>query len=109
MAEYKIEPRASGTSITYFVRKALGPWPLKNWSLTPCYTTYSYADAERWIKDTQFTESPEGQLLARQKEAETKRRRELEEEHRQAMAREGWIWCPATMLFRHHKTGEYRT
>lgn len=103
MAEYKIDVRASGSSCYYHVRKALGPWPLKNWSWSPVFSTTSRLAAEDWIRETQYTESEEGQKLLREKELkereeQAKRNRAFEEKRKELEA-QGYVWSPQHCWF----------
>lgn len=99
MASYKIDISADGKTSYYHVRKALGPWPLANWSLQPVYTTTSHGDAQRWIRETQFTESAEGRALALAEERAKEERRQQWLQEKAAMERAGMTWCVEAACF----------
>lgn len=47
--DWRVEADVTGPcQVMYSVRKALGPFPLRNWSWSSLYTTYDEADAIRW-------------------------------------------------------------
>lgn len=90
MAKYQIRAVARGTTLHYYVHKALGPWPFKNWSWGSVFDADTHEAAEKWIADTQFTESPEGQRIARQVESLKAKTREEAAAYIQSMIGQGW-------------------
>lgn len=108
MPKYKITPHASGSSMHYYVHKALGPWPFRNWSWAAVYSASSREDCEKWIRDTLFTESPAGQALALQKEAEARERAAQRTALINQMKADGWDYDLARMQFI-NEDGEVRS
>jgi len=108
MSDYKIFSRADGAVLNHYVHRALGPWPFKNWSWSPVFSSSSHAACVQWIVDTEFAESPEGQRLALQREEAAARQKKVWEKERLELAKEGWLWSEPRMMFVHRKTGESR-
>ena len=99
IARYKINTRADGSSLHHTVHKALGPWPFSNWSWGAVYSSSSRQSCERWIAETQFTESPEGQRLKREEEERQRLAFAATQKRRAELARLGWIWEAATRCY----------
>lgn len=51
--KYRIEVRVGGNPPTalFYVYKALGPWPLKNWSWYPSFVSTDRAECQAYIDE----------------------------------------------------------